>query len=315
MKTRHIALLLGLCALMLTPGCIRNDIPYPVVPLEILGIEGEGFTCTVRDIDPVTHTATLQLEETTDIARVTITGITLTEGAEPSRPLTGTFDLRSPLYVTLSLYQDYDWTIRAEQTVERSFRVAQQVGETEFDLKNRIARARVPEGEVDLTDVHVTELKLGPRDITTIDPPKEELTDFTSVRYVEVSYHDVRERWSLYVTPTDVTVQLTGADAWTSVIWLSGTGLSGTEMGFRYRKAGDETWLEVPDTQIDEPVLQHSGDDLYYNSHNAYGEYYMCGAVFSQETYNDRTFDAPMTILYGHGTVLGAPGGLPQNHK
>ena len=43
MKTRHIALLLGLCALMLTPGCIRNDIPYPVVPLEILGIEGEGF--------------------------------------------------------------------------------------------------------------------------------------------------------------------------------------------------------------------------------------------------------------------------------
>ena len=61
-------------------------------------------------------------------------------------------------------------------------------------------------------------------------------------------------------------------------------------------------------TQIDEPVLQHSGDDLYYNSHNAYGEYYMCGAVFSQETYNDRTFDAPMTILYGHGTVLGQPG-------
>ena len=32
-------------------------------------------------------------------------------------------------------------------------------------------------------------------------------------------------------------------------------------------------WLEVPDTQIDEPILQHSGDDLYYNSHNAYGEY------------------------------------------
>lgn len=67
-------------------------------------------------------------------------------------------------------------------------------------------------------------------------------------------------------------------------------------------------WLEVPDTQIDEPVLQHAGDDLYYNSHNAYGEYYMCGAVFSQETYNDRTFDAPITILYGHGTVLGQPG-------
>lgn len=67
-------------------------------------------------------------------------------------------------------------------------------------------------------------------------------------------------------------------------------------------------WLEIPDTEIDKPVLQHSGDDLYYNTHNAFGEYYMCGAVFSQETYNDRSFDAPMTILYGHGTVLGQPG-------
>lgn len=67
-------------------------------------------------------------------------------------------------------------------------------------------------------------------------------------------------------------------------------------------------WLEIPDTEIDKPVLQHPGDDLYYNTHNAFGEYYMCGAVFSQETYNDRSFDAPMTILYGHGTVLGQPG-------
>ena len=67
-------------------------------------------------------------------------------------------------------------------------------------------------------------------------------------------------------------------------------------------------WLVLPETQVDAPVLQHPGDDLYYNAHNAHGEYYMCGAVFSQETYNDRSFDAPMTILYGHGTVLGQPG-------
>ena len=28
-------------------------------------------------------------------------------------------------------------------------------------------------------------------------------------------------------------------------------------------------WLELPDTQVDAPVLQHPGDDLYYNAHNA----------------------------------------------
>lgn len=67
-------------------------------------------------------------------------------------------------------------------------------------------------------------------------------------------------------------------------------------------------WLELPDTGIDDPVLQRAGSDLFYNSHNAYGQYYMCGAVFSQSAYNGRDFDSPMTVLYGHSTVLGQPG-------
>lgn len=67
-------------------------------------------------------------------------------------------------------------------------------------------------------------------------------------------------------------------------------------------------WLELPDTGIDDPVLQRAGADLFYNSHNAYGQYYMCGGVFSQSAYNGRNFDSPMTVLYGHSTVLGQPG-------
>ena len=67
-------------------------------------------------------------------------------------------------------------------------------------------------------------------------------------------------------------------------------------------------WLELPDSGIDDPVLQRAGADLFYNSHNAYGQYYMCGAVFSQSAYNGRNFDSPMTVLYGHSTVLGQPG-------
>ena len=67
-------------------------------------------------------------------------------------------------------------------------------------------------------------------------------------------------------------------------------------------------WLELPDTGIDDPVLQRAGADLFYNSHNAYGQYYMCGAVFSQSAYNGRKFESPMTVLYGHSTVLGQPG-------
>ena len=36
------------CILLLTltlGACIRNDIPYPVVSIDILSVQGEGFTC------------------------------------------------------------------------------------------------------------------------------------------------------------------------------------------------------------------------------------------------------------------------------
>lgn len=38
-------------------------------------------------------------------------------------PLSGEFDLRADLPVVLSLYQDYEWTLRAEQTITRVFTV------------------------------------------------------------------------------------------------------------------------------------------------------------------------------------------------
>ena len=92
-------------------SCIENDIPYPVVPVEILGLEGTGFA--VGQIDPVRRTVTLTLDERTDIERVTITSARITDKATGAEALTGTFDLRTPRYVTLSLYQDYEWTVRA----------------------------------------------------------------------------------------------------------------------------------------------------------------------------------------------------------
>ncbi len=67
-------------------------------------------------------------------------------------------------------------------------------------------------------------------------------------------------------------------------------------------------WIVVPGTNIDYPVLQNDGDDLYYNTHGADGKRFLLGAVFSQKTYNSKTFSDPMTLLYGHSTVVGQPG-------
>ncbi len=234
-------------------GCIHNDIPYPIVELEIISLEGEGFTLGPTDIDRSLRTITLRMDETVDLRKVTFTKAAFNnELAQSSVELVGTFDLRTPLYVTLSLYQDYEWKIVAQQTIARSFTVEGQVGATEWDVENCIARVYVPDGEVDLQNVKVTSLKLGPEGVTSMSHSAEELTQFESVRIVDISYHsDIRERWYLYVIPTELKVALTSADAWSRVIWLCGSGRTGADMGFRYRADGDEEWLEVPGVEVD----------------------------------------------------------------
>lgn len=240
---------IALCPLLW--GCIGNTIPYPVVTLQILNIEGEGFTFSPEDIDSETRTVKIHLDEQTDPHRVKIDRISVTEGAEASTPLSGEFDLSTPFYITLSLYQDYEWTIVADQRIERYFNVESQIGSATIDVALRSATAYVSAG-TDLSRIKVTRLKLGPADITTMTPSIEELTSFTEeeegrggMRYVRISYHDIKERWALYVIPTDTRVRFTQLDAWSGVIWAYAEGNSEAELGFRYRPAGGTEWSDI----------------------------------------------------------------------
>ena len=187
------------------------------------------------------RTVTLTLDEKTDIRKVTIdkaefdvaTSNPMMTDKEKfisqirtSQPLSGEFDLRAPLYVTLSLYQDYEWTIVAEQPIARSFTVAGQIGSTLIDTQARTATAYVAEG-TDLKAVTVTSLKLGPvpplpvlrggpADITAYSPTAEELsaTGFETVRLVDVTCHGRTERWMLHVQPTNVKIGVRDIDLW-----------------------------------------------------------------------------------------------------
>ncbi len=234
---------------ILLTACIKNDIPYPVVVLDILGVSGEGFTCSESDIDRKNRIVTLHLDETTDISRVQIDSISVSSGAKSSVPLSGEFDLRGNLPITLSLYQDYEWTLHAEQQIERIFTVKNQIGSSEFDVEAKTATAYVPTG-TDMNNIQITELKLGPKDITTMTPSPEELTVFETYRQVYIQYHDFKETWRLYVIPTDISIQFTQTDAWSRVIWLYAAGKSGTSLGFRYKKSGDTQWIDVPAEKI-----------------------------------------------------------------
>lgn len=252
---KHLLKLFFALAVAGSTGCIKNDIPYPVVKLAITSIAGEGFT--VKEIDPAQRIVTLTLDETTDIRNVRITQVAYTEGAQASVDLTASsHDMRVPVHLTLTLYQDYEWTIIAEQQINRTFTVAGQIGAPVIDAEKRSATAYVGK-DIDRSKIDVTALRLEPEvyengvNTTTYSPTLEQLSgsSFETVRVVDVSCHGRTEKWLLYVLPTDRSVALEAADAWSRVIWLYGSGVEGQEMGFRYRLAGGE-WQEVPDVTV-----------------------------------------------------------------
>lgn len=258
--SRHICFL----ALGLT-GCIVNDIPYPVVVCSVESIAAEGLS-GAPTIDAAARRVILPLEETTDILAVKITECTVTEnarisvtgGTQTSSEIVGTHDMATPLYVTLSIYQDYLWTIEAQQTIERIFTVEGQVGATEWDLATSTAKVHV--GFEDLSQVRVTALKLGPRDITTMTYTDDVVLDETNLDLlgnfdnggckVGITYHGRSWEWHLVAEYTEVKVAFSGIDAWTHSAWLRADGLSGTKLGFRYREQGAGEWIEVPQEQI-----------------------------------------------------------------
>lgn len=60
------------------------------------------------------------------------------------------------------------------------------------------------------------------------------------------------------------------------------------------------SWIKVPGTKIDYPVVQSATDDDFYLRHSALDKSWISsGAVFSQR-HNTKTFDDYVTVLYGH---------------
>lgn len=243
-------IILSAVALLAIVGCITNDVPHRVVKLDILAFEAEG-TKGAAVIDASAHTVNVVLEETTDIRNVSVTNVELTEGAVSSVKFPGVFDLRTPLYVELSMYQTFEWTITAEQHIERYFRVDGQIGESEIDAEHHIATAYVPM-DADLDNVVITAVKLGPEQITTCLPDPMTFTSFNdTAHYVDVCYHDIVETWTLRVIPTDVEVEFSSVDPWAKRIWVYAEGRSGADLGFKYRLAGTEEWILVNDITVD----------------------------------------------------------------
>lgn len=284
-RMRRLMLCLSVCLLA---ACIQNDLPYPTVKLYITGmtVEGQVGSAVISNEE---RKVTLELEETVNPRQVKVQTLEMTEGGTASIGPDSIVDLTKPLQVTLSLYQDYVWTIEANQTIARTFTVTGQVGQAKFYPETREASVNIPR-EKGLGIIEVTSLKLGPEGstqngVTGVPALQWEKKGGFATTKVQVQYSDfIDEEWTLYVNLSDITVGVNSVDAWTNVAWVHGFGHDGGDNGCEYKKEGDTDW-----TRVDASELTHDGGNFTARIiHLQANTTYVC-RVYSGEEYGEET--------------------------
>lgn len=236
---------------LLAVSCLKNDIPYPVVVPHILSLDAEGAKAV--EIDAHKQTVDIILEEDYDLKNVRINGYT-TDIEENklslSSEIKGRHDLTSPWDVTLSTWQDYKWTISAQRPIERYFTIESQVGETVLDVENRRAIAYASK-TVDLSNVVVKSLKLGPKRVSTYSLDIKYIKKFidddgnSTPIEIEVKSFGDSEYWTLIVEHSDISVNVKNVNIWTKEVYITAVGVEGQKNGFKYRVVGESGWTDV----------------------------------------------------------------------
>ncbi len=284
------SILIIACSLSLA-GCIENDIPYPRTQADFLTIAAEREVKSAL-IDTKTRTVTLYLNETANIYNVNITEYTLTDGAYINgSTITDGIDLSEPVSVTLSLYQDYEWTIKAVQEVERYFTISPQVGSAEIDVPGRRVVAYIPMN-ASLDNVTVTSIKLGSK-VSSMSPNLEgKVVDFTNPVEVVVTAYDHPETWTIYIGQTESNVNTDRVDAWTNVAWVYGTAEAGKNNGFEYREASSPVWSVVPSDWVEHNGGSFSARLVHLKANTEY-----VARAYSEEEYG-------MEVAFTTGSVV-----------
>ena len=274
MKNKLRYLILSLLSLV---GCISNDLPYPVLVPSIVSVSVEGAKDV--EIDNASRVITVYLEEYVDLKNVIVKSIEVdTEMAEISSGMVGTHDLSSPYRFTIRTYSQYDWKLVAVKIIERYFTVEGQIGSTVIDEVNHRAMVTVGK-DVDIKNITVTSLKLGPEGLSDYSVDMSQMKDFSHGISVEVTSFGQTDVWNLYVVNTEVTVDISKINPWAREAYVSALGSADQDNGFRYRAVGTSEWIEVEqeaitsgggtfvahitglDPETDYEVVAYSGDD------------------------------------------------------
>ncbi len=241
---------IAIVLLIMAQGCIKNDLPYPHIQVNFTDFLVEGQQ-KAAEINAEQMVVNLTLGEEVDITRVKVLNFEIepAEGRVAEGALPEVVDLSKPKYVTLSLYQEYVWTICATQPIERYFSVESQMGEPVIDVPGKRVIAYVPKG-TSLKSLTVTAIKLGSTASKITPDLTAQEVDFTQPVEVTVTDYGRDAVWTIYVEEVDATVALTQVDAWSRVAWFYANGRDGRDNGFEYRVKGTEDWTRVPSEYV-----------------------------------------------------------------
>lgn len=240
-------------------SCIKNDLPYPWVQPNVLEFsvsktdaQGHSLLASPTAIDSAQRTVTITLTEWADISNVTVDKVTFSSGTELIEPavIPASLNLSEPLKMTLSLYErNYEWTVTANQDIERYFTVGSQIGTSVINADDHTVMALVPKGQ-NLADIQVKSIKLaGP--LATMQPDLAgQHVDFSEPVKVNVNEFGRSTEWTISVDVTDVSVEIDRVDAWTNVAWLYANAEAGKQNGFEFRRATADEWTVVPSDWI-----------------------------------------------------------------
>ena len=277
-------------------ACIHNDIPYPRIQANFVSFEVEN-ALQPASIDSIGRSVTVYLTEEADPMKVCVKAFALSpQGAQwaDSTTFAAGVDLTSPLKTSVSLYQDYDWTISAVQTIERYFTVADQIGASTIDVPGQRVVAYVPQG-TDLRNLEVKTLKLAGPEATYSPDIRGTRADFSRPLNITVSEHGRESVWTIYVQESETSVSMQRVDAWTCVAWLYGNAREGSSNGFQYKTAGSEEWIDVPADWVTHnggaftARLMHLQPETAYSARAVSDDEFSAPVDFTTET----TYDIP----------------------
>lgn len=300
MKKVLYILILAFIAICFGSCDVPNDIPYPIVEGRITAFEvegqcgGNGSGEGSATIDKDLRTVSLFVCDTVDVKKLKVKRIELKSetknpdvnyqeeiGLMPDSAACLDFakfprkgfnapgshhdtrmDFSQKVKFILHTYQDYEWTVKVEQIVNREVEVENQVGNAVIDpITHNVVIYVNKEQSLKRLKVHKFSLG-GVHGKVSPDPTAQETFDFYDVRQFMVTTGWGEEQsWRVMVCHTEAAMGTTAqAFARTVNAIVSGEKPNGTTPLIEYKKESEQTWLSVPQENIQQTATAYTAD-------------------------------------------------------